>query len=61
MSRVVVVTTVTLSVFLHGASAYPLSEWYARRVAASGAHAAEHQVVAEMPVRLPYRTLEGDD
>ena len=56
---VVVVTTVTLSVFLHGVSAYPMSEWYARRVAREEVCKAEHMPVPEMPVRLPHRGRTG--
>ena len=57
---VVVVTTVSLSVFLHGASAYPLSEWYAGRVASGEAVMAEHRAVSEMPVRLPFPSRSGE-
>ncbi len=50
----VAVMTVLLSVFAHGASAYPGASWYAKRMG-SGEDAedrAENQTVSEMPVRI---------
>ena len=49
----VVVVTVLLSVFAHGATAFPLSRWYGRRLA-RGAPEPEHLPVGQMPVRVPY-------
>ena len=51
----VVMTTVALSVFAHGVTAFPGSLWYARRCERSNEDAAEHRRVGEMPVRLRYR------
>jgi NhaP-type Na+/H+ or K+/H+ antiporter len=51
----VVVTTVLLSVFAHGLTAWPASIWYARCARDDMARdAAEHRPVTEMPVRLPH-------
>jgi NhaP-type Na+/H+ or K+/H+ antiporter len=48
----IVVTTVALSVLLHGLTAYPASVLYARRLAAGGAGMQEHEPVSEMPLRI---------
>ncbi len=50
----VVVLTVLLSVFAHGASAYPGASWYAARTQPKdeGDSRAEHRPVSEMPVRI---------
>jgi NhaP-type Na+/H+ or K+/H+ antiporter len=52
----VVITTVLLSVFAHGLTALPVSNWYAEYTQRSGLAAAEHEQVEEMPIRLPIRT-----
>lgn len=53
----IVVSTVLLSIFAHGLSAFPGANWYAQRVEKDKSlPTAEHQTVAEMPVRLPYRS-----
>lgn len=47
------VVTVLFSVFLHGLSAFPASQWYhAHLVPRTTAH--EHRPVTELPVRLPF-------
>ena len=54
----VVMTTVLLSVVLHGVTAAPAAEWYADRVASLAAHrpgSGEMTPVEEMPVRMPFR------
>ena len=50
----IVMTTVLLSVFAHGVTAYPGAVWYARRVEAAGPDEckAEMVEVTEMPVRI---------
>ncbi|MFQ6022129.1 MAG: cation:proton antiporter [Acidiferrobacterales bacterium] len=52
---VIVMTTVVLSVFAHGLTAYPGANWYAARFAERKRKrdVPEHQTVSEMPVRLP--------
>ena len=50
--KVVVITTILLSIVLHGVSAVPASHWYARQVEQpSGEAMAEHEAVEEMPLR----------
>lgn len=54
----VVMTTVLLSVLLHGLTAAPGAEWYshhAGRRKQRRPEAAEHKEVGEMPVRMPFR------
>jgi NhaP-type Na+/H+ or K+/H+ antiporter len=48
----VVMTTVVLSVLLHGVSSIPLVVWYGRRAETFGPDAPENQPVAEMPVPM---------
>lgn len=56
----VVMTTVLLSIFLHGASAYPAATRYARRAQQrKDTDAAEHLPVSEMPVRLSEEGLRS--
>ena len=50
----VVMTTVLLSVFAHGLTALPGTNWYAQYAEQADPSAAEHEHVEEMPVRLPY-------
>lgn len=52
----IIVTTVLLSVFLHGLTAYPAAVRYSERLHAmeDKAQASEHQEVSEMPVRLRF-------
>ncbi|MEK8016913.1 MAG: sodium:proton antiporter [Candidatus Parabeggiatoa sp.] len=54
----VVLTTVVLSIFLHGVTANPGTHWYEwalTKCKSKGLSiASEHQPVQEMPVRLPY-------
>jgi NhaP-type Na+/H+ or K+/H+ antiporter len=50
----VVMTTVLLSVFVHGLTALPVTNWYAQYAEQAGPAAVEHEQVEEMPVRLPY-------
>ncbi len=52
----VAMTTVLLSVFAHGVTAYPLAMWYSQRVHAmkEKAEAPEHRAVSELPVRIPF-------
>jgi NhaP-type Na+/H+ or K+/H+ antiporter len=52
----VVVTTVLLSIFAHGLTAIPGTNWYAQYAEQADQAAAEHEHVEEMPVRLPTRT-----
>jgi NhaP-type Na+/H+ or K+/H+ antiporter len=52
----VVMTTVLLSVFAHGLTALPGTNWYAQYAEQADLAAAEHEQVEEMPVRLPVRT-----
>ncbi len=49
----IIMMTVLLSVFAHGASAFPGTQWYARRMQplAEDPEACEHMPVSEMPVR----------
>lgn len=53
-----VLTTVVLSIFLHGSSANPGTHWYewalSRCKSKGWSISSEHQSVQEMPVRLPY-------
>ena len=51
----VVATTVLLSVFAHGVTAFPISQLYARVCAALGPEIAEHVDVAEMPLRKSHK------
>jgi NhaP-type Na+/H+ or K+/H+ antiporter len=53
---VVAMTTVLLSVFAHGITAYPLAKWYAARAEEMGEEPgmAELEQVSEMPVRISY-------
>lgn len=54
----VVMTTVLLSVVLHGFTAGPGAEWYSRQAMLHKQRrpaAAEHVEVEEMPVRMPFR------
>lgn len=53
---VVAVTTVLLSVFAHGLTAYPLAKWYADRAETMKREPglAELEAVSEMPVRIRY-------
>ena len=50
----VVMTTVLLSVFAHGLTASPGTNWYAQYTERADPDAAEHEQLEEMPVRLPY-------
>jgi NhaP-type Na+/H+ or K+/H+ antiporter len=50
----VVMTTVLLSIFAHGMTAFPGTNCYARFTKQTDLSAAEHQNIEEMPVRLPY-------
>jgi NhaP-type Na+/H+ or K+/H+ antiporter len=50
----VVMTTVLLSVFAHGITAFSGSKWYAQYAQAADSKAAEHQQVEEMPVRISF-------
>jgi NhaP-type Na+/H+ or K+/H+ antiporter len=50
----VVMTTVLLSVFVHGLTALPGTNWYAQH-AEQVDLPAEHEQIEEMPVRLPIR------
>jgi NhaP-type Na+/H+ or K+/H+ antiporter len=52
-----VVTTVSLSVVLHGISGLPLVSWYGRRMEALGAGAPENRPVAEIPFRFGWSHL----
>jgi NhaP-type Na+/H+ or K+/H+ antiporter len=52
-----VVTTVSLSVVLHGISGLPLVSWYGRRMEALGAEAPENRPVADIPFRLGWSHL----
>jgi len=47
----VVATTVTLSIVVHGVTAYPGAVLYARHMKRHGPEAGEHVAVTEMPVR----------
>jgi NhaP-type Na+/H+ or K+/H+ antiporter len=49
----VVMTTVLLSIFAHGLTAFPGTNWYAAYAEKADPDAAEHEHVEEMPVRLP--------
>ena len=49
----VVMTTVLLSVFAHGLTAFPGTNWYAQYTQKADPDAAEHEQVEEIPVRLP--------
>ncbi len=51
----VAMTTVLLSVFLHGFTAFPAARWYGARLGAVRAtpDAPEHRPVPEMPLRIP--------
>lgn len=49
----IVLITVLLSTFLHGITAYPLSNLYARRYSGEDGTAQEEQPVEEMPLRVP--------
>jgi NhaP-type Na+/H+ or K+/H+ antiporter len=51
----VVMTTVLLSVFAHGLTALPGTNWYAKYAEQTDPAAAEHEPAQEMPVRLPLR------
>ena len=55
--------TVLLSVFAHGAPAFPGTQWYARRMQpiAEDPEACEHMPVSEMPVRLSEDAKGGQD
>ncbi|WP_231582955.1 sodium:proton antiporter [Methanosarcina sp. MTP4] len=55
----VVTTTVLLSVFAHGISANPASEWYSRRVAALPEDAPELGEVKELPARPEFNAPEN--
>ena len=57
----VVMTTVLLSVLVHGLTAVPGSRWYAARAEGADPEAAEHEPIEEMPVRLPYETERTSD
>ena len=64
MIELVVALTVLLSVLLHGATAAPLSEAYARRIDGMSADAPEKQGVLEMPTRMgsvPTSDIENAD
>ncbi len=50
---VIVVTTVFLSVFAHGLTAFPGTKWYAHRLGKHEPGMEEHAPVTEMSVRLP--------
>ncbi len=53
----VVLVTVAMSIVAHGVTAFPGAGWYARHTESYRhvAGAAEHQAVAEMPVRIRHR------
>lgn len=54
---VIVVSTVLISIFAHGLTAFPGANWYAHRVKKDKSESAvEHLTVQELPVRLPYRS-----
>jgi NhaP-type Na+/H+ or K+/H+ antiporter len=55
----VVTTTVLLSVFAHGISAGPASEWYSRKVAALPEDAPELGEMKELPSRLGFTAAES--
>jgi sodium/hydrogen antiporter len=62
--ELVVALTVLLSVLLHGATAAPLSEAYARRIDGMSADASEKQGAVEMPTRMgsvPTSDVENAD
>jgi NhaP-type Na+/H+ or K+/H+ antiporter len=50
----VVMTTVLLSIFAHGITAYPATLWLARRLGRADSTAAEHREIEEMPVRIRF-------
>lgn len=53
----IVVSTVLISIFAHGLTAFPGAKWYAKRVEKDKSlSTAEHLTVSAMPVRLPYRS-----
>ena len=54
-----VITTVVLSTFLHGISAYPLARAYSSRMARVPTAAVEHAGMAEMPVRVRHEADSG--
>ncbi|MFB6276346.1 MAG: cation:proton antiporter [Halothece sp.] len=51
----VMVITVLLSVFAHGLTAFPASQWYAKHMERADADQPELASVEELPVRLPWR------
>ena len=59
----VVMTTVLLSIFAHGLTALPGTNWYAAYTDQTKPDAPEHQHIEEMPVRISYapprRTNDG--
>lgn len=55
----VVTTTVLISVFAHGISAVPASEWYSRKVAALPEDAPELGEMKELPSRLGFIAAES--
>ena len=57
----VVITTVLLSVFAHGITAFPGSIWYANYTKKVDPDAAENEDVAEMPVRLSFTSAHASD
>jgi NhaP-type Na+/H+ or K+/H+ antiporter len=50
----IAMTTVLLSIFAHGLTALPGTNWYAQYTQRTSDAAEEHQPVAEMPVRLSH-------
>ena len=50
----VVMTTVLLSIFAHGATAFPATNHYAKLTPQAELAVLEYEMVEEMPVRIPY-------
>ena len=57
----VVMTTVLLSIFAHGLTAFPGTNWYAQYTEQSDPTSAEHKPVEGMPVRLTYVSGRSSD
>jgi NhaP-type Na+/H+ or K+/H+ antiporter len=49
----VIMTTVLLSIFAHGLTAFPGTNWYAKHAEQADSSSAENEQVEEMPVRIP--------
>lgn len=56
----IVITTVFLSIVLHGVSAIPLLVWYGRQMESVGPDSPENQPVAEIPYRFRWSPVAAD-